>query len=136
MRDVEAFAHEKDLVEHIPLLRKGALVAQDPENYDRIDGDEALTDEEKLALENEVKHKWRMPMRLFLTIATCSIGAAVQGWDQTGVRALYLMPEEVTGGCGTDANTRSSRAMGQLSSSPRSMALVTRTRRATLFSSG
>lgn len=84
MSDVETFAHEKNLVEHIPFLRKGALVAQDPDNYHNIKGPEELTDDEKRVLRNEVEHKWRMPLKLFLTIATCSIGAAVQGWDQTG----------------------------------------------------
>lgn len=84
MRHVEAFAYEKGLVDHIPLLRKGALVAQDPDNYENIDGQEALDEAEKKVLKDEIEHKWRMPARLFLTIATCSIGAAVQGWDQTG----------------------------------------------------
>lgn len=84
MRNVEAFAHEKGLQEHIPILRKGALVAQDPENYENISGPEALDEAEKTVIYNEVHHKWRMPWKLILTIATCSIGACVQGWDQTG----------------------------------------------------
>ncbi|KAF3065381.1 putative polyol transporter 6 [Daldinia childiae] len=84
MRDVEAFAHEKGLVEHIPILRRGALVAQNPHDFDDLSGEEALDEAEKKALHDEVLHRWRMPARLFLTIATCSIGAAVQGWDQTG----------------------------------------------------
>ncbi|KAI1486003.1 sugar transporter-domain-containing protein [Biscogniauxia mediterranea] len=84
MRDVEIFAEKKGLTEHIALLRKGALVAQNPNDYDDIDGEEALDEAEKSALRDEVIHRWRMPWRLFLTIATCSIGAAVHGWDQTG----------------------------------------------------
>ncbi|KAI0884081.1 uncharacterized protein GGS22DRAFT_18981 [Annulohypoxylon maeteangense] len=84
MRDVEAFALEKNLVEHIPILRKGALVAQNPNDFEDIDGEEALDEVEKTVLRDETLHRWRMPARLFLTIATCSIGAAVQGWDQTG----------------------------------------------------
>ncbi|KAI1204154.1 uncharacterized protein F4807DRAFT_465979 [Annulohypoxylon truncatum] len=84
MRDVEAFAHEKNLVEYIPVLRKGALVAQNPNDFEDIDGEEALDEVEKTVLREEITHRWRMPARLFLTIATCSIGAAVQGWDQTG----------------------------------------------------
>ena len=95
MHDVEAFAREKGLEEYNPVLRKGALVAQDPTNYDQIDGPEALDDVEKKVLEDEVLHRWRMPMRLFLTIATCSIGACVQGWDQTGSNGANLFfPKE------------------------------------------
>ena len=96
MRDVEAFAHEKGLEEHIPILRKGALVAQTPDNYgEELVGSEALDEAEMKALRDEVEHKWRMPARLFLTIITCSIGAAVQGWDQTGSNgATIFFPDE------------------------------------------
>lgn len=104
MRNVETFAQEKGLGDHIPILRKGALVAQlgvatslTREDYDSIRGDEALTEDEKLALENEVKHKWRLPWRLWLTVITCSIGAAVQGWDQTGSNGANLFFPDVYG---------------------------------------
>ena len=90
LRNVAAFAQEKGLEEHTPLLRKGALVAQDPANYEDITGEEALTPEEVESLRNEVLHKWRHPMALYLTIFTCSIGAAVQGWDQTGSNGANL----------------------------------------------
>jgi MFS family permease len=36
------------------------------------------------SLRDEVLHKWRQPIALYITIVTCSVGAAVQGWDQTG----------------------------------------------------
>ncbi|KAK7923206.1 hypothetical protein PG985_007277 [Apiospora marii] len=85
MRDVDAFAEEKGLTEHVALLRKGALVAQDPTSFgENLTGENALDEAEIKALREEVTHKWRLPARLYLTIATCSIGAAVQGWDQTG----------------------------------------------------
>lgn len=90
MSDVEAFAEQRGLTDHIPILKKGALVAQNPAEAHLIDGEERLTAEELDVLEMEVKHKWRMPWRLFLTIATCSIGAAVQGWDQTGSNGAVL----------------------------------------------
>ncbi|KAK8042003.1 hypothetical protein PG993_006526 [Apiospora rasikravindrae] len=85
MRDVDAFAEEKGLTEHVALLRKGALVAQDPTQFgENLTGEHALDEAEIKALREEVSHKWRLPAKLYLTIATCSIGAAVQGWDQTG----------------------------------------------------
>lgn len=90
MSRVEGFVQEKGLTEHVAMFRKGALVAQDPNNFEDITGDEALDDEEKSALRTEIEHKWRMPTRLFLTIVTCSIGAAVQGWDQTGSNGATL----------------------------------------------
>ena len=66
-------------------------MARDPSNYEDISGDEKLSDEEIEALQDEVLHKWRQPKSLYYTIACCSIGAAVQGWDQTGMWSLFLI---------------------------------------------
>ncbi|KFY25018.1 hypothetical protein V493_04885 [Pseudogymnoascus sp. VKM F-4281 (FW-2241)] len=90
LSDVEKFAEDKGLTEHVAILKKGALVAQDPENYEDITGEHALTDIEIEDLRNEVLHKWRHPRTLYITILVCSIGAAVQGWDQTGSNGANL----------------------------------------------
>ncbi|KAK1481251.1 hypothetical protein CCUS01_04363 [Colletotrichum cuscutae] len=101
LRDVEAFAHDKGLQEYIPVLKKGALVAQDPTGYEEIDGPEALDATEIQVLRDEIEHKWRIPKILYLTIITCSIGAAVQGWDQTGSNGANLSFPTVFGIGGT-----------------------------------
>lgn len=88
--EVEKFAEEKALTEHVDILKKGALVAQDPLNYEDITGEHSLTDAEIEDLRNEILHKWRHPMTLYLTILLCSVGAAVQGWDQTGSNGANL----------------------------------------------
>ncbi|OAA62003.1 General substrate transporter [Niveomyces insectorum RCEF 264] len=116
MHKVDVFAEQKGLTEHRLLLRKGALVAQDPTGYEDIDGPEALTDEEKAALLHEATHRWSMPWRLFMTIFTCSIGAAVQGWDQTGVNgAAIFFPDYY--GIGSDS-VRDKFLVGLVSSAP------------------
>ncbi|KAI5865276.1 hypothetical protein GGS23DRAFT_419594 [Durotheca rogersii] len=106
MRDVETFAQEKNLTEHLPLLRRGALVAQNPHDFEDQDGEDALDEAEKVALRNEIQHKWRMPPRLFLTIATCSIGAAVQGWDQTGTNGANIFFPAYYGIAGSSVRER------------------------------
>ena len=75
LADVEEFANEKQLTDILPLLQKGALVAQDPPAFESV---EALDDDEREALRNEVLHKWRQPWALYYTVILCSIGAAVQ----------------------------------------------------------
>ena len=75
LADVEEFAREKDLTDILPLLQKGALVAQNPTSFETI---KDITDEERDCLRLEVIHKWRQPKSLYFTIALCSIGAAVQ----------------------------------------------------------
>lgn len=70
-----------------PLLQKGALVAQNPPAFEQI---AELDEVERDALRNEVLHKWRQPFALYFTVILCSIGAAVQGWDQTGSNGANL----------------------------------------------
>lgn len=75
LADVKEFAETHQLQDILPLLNKGALVAANPGNYRNLDLlDEA--DREHLAYESE--HKWSHPLALYITIITCSIGAAVQ----------------------------------------------------------
>lgn len=69
------------------LLKKGALVAQ---NYGPFENVEGLSCDELEALRHEVVHRWSHPFSLYFTIAVCSIGAAVQGWDQTGSNGANL----------------------------------------------
>ncbi|TAQ86918.1 hypothetical protein B7494_g4748 [Chlorociboria aeruginascens] len=70
LRNVHEFANANEMQDMIPLLRKGAL--------------------EKVAIRNEVLYKWRQPRQLYYTIILCSVGAAVQGWDQTGSNGANL----------------------------------------------
>ncbi|KAJ4402450.1 hypothetical protein N0V91_007164 [Didymella pomorum] len=87
MRDVEDFAREHDLEDIIEHLKKGALVAQSPNYFDNIG---MLVEEDKQYLRFEKEHKWKHPLQLYITIIVCSIGAAVQGWDQTGSNGANL----------------------------------------------
>lgn len=86
-RNVEDFAKNNDFNDMAPLLVRGALVAKDPPAFESVAG---LTDDEKEAIRNEVLHKWRQPRSLYFTIILCSVGAAVQGWDQTGSNGANL----------------------------------------------
>ncbi|CCE28959.1 related to sorbitol transporter [Claviceps purpurea 20.1] len=90
LSNVDQFCHDKNLNDYRHLIRQGALVAQDPTGYEDITGPEALSRDEIESLRDEVLHKWRVPKVLYLTIITCSIGAAVQGWDQTGSNGANL----------------------------------------------
>jgi hypothetical protein len=87
MHDVEVFCNERGLTERIDLIKRGALVAQNPTGYEHI---ETLSQSEREALRFEAAHRWRHPLSLYFTIIVCSIGAAVQGWDQTGSNGANL----------------------------------------------
>ncbi|KAL2814236.1 hypothetical protein BDW59DRAFT_176517 [Aspergillus cavernicola] len=87
LRDVEEFAEEHDLTDIISDLRKGSLIARDPENFRSVPG---ITPEDIQVIQDETGHKWRQPRSLYFTIILCSVGAAVQGWDQTGSNGANL----------------------------------------------
>jgi hypothetical protein len=82
LADVEAFATENNLNDILPLLRKGALLAQRPLAYDEMP---ELDAEEKAGLLEESTKRWAHTRTLYLTIILNSIAAAIQGWDQTGL---------------------------------------------------
>ncbi|KAF1822586.1 uncharacterized protein K489DRAFT_379948 [Dissoconium aciculare CBS 342.82] len=87
LAEVEAFARDKGIEDKTTILQKGALVAQDPAGFESL---EQLDEHEKNLLRREVTHRWSHPMALYWTIIICSIGAAVQGWDQTGSNGANL----------------------------------------------
>lgn len=91
-------------------------MAQDPASFEDIQGEEALNEAEIYALKREITHKWSVPTTLYLTIATCSIGAAVQGWDQEGSNGANLtFPQQF--GIGSDS-TRDVFLVGLINSAP------------------
>ncbi|KAF8344415.1 sugar transporter [Amanita rubescens] len=87
LRQVEQFAHEKDMEDILPDLRKGALLAQNPKDFENIP---ELDETDREIIRRETTHKWRQPRDLYMTVIICSLAAAVQGWDQTGSNGANL----------------------------------------------
>ena len=61
VRDVEEFCRQFDMMDHVDVIRKGALIARNPVKGTEVEG---LTPEEKEAIINEKAHKWRHPWML------------------------------------------------------------------------
>ncbi|KIM73043.1 hypothetical protein PILCRDRAFT_81426 [Piloderma croceum F 1598] len=87
LRNVEIFAKEHGLSEEIPVLSKGAILAQSPADFETLD---VLDDRDREIIRYEIAHKWSHPWTLYMTVIICSIGAATQGWDQTGSNSANL----------------------------------------------
>lgn len=68
------------------LVRKGAFLAQDRDAFSMSRDDNLqLTDDELNAMMLEhpkTGNKWNQPWVLYILVACCSLGAAVQGWDE------------------------------------------------------
>lgn len=86
-QNVHNFANEHGLTHAFSYLKKGALVAQRPQDFENIP---ELDEHDREALRDEVVHRWRLPWPLYYTIVLNSIAAAIQGWDQTGIYSVSL----------------------------------------------
>ena len=90
------------MAEHADLFGRAALVARDSEQFEVVS---ELTKEERAALIYERDHKWHGPFMLWYSISLCAVGAATQGWDQTGSNGANLsFPKEfgIDSGTGRD----------------------------------
>jgi len=62
MEDVERFAKEKGLEDILDLLRKGALIAQDPKRFEEVEG---LDDNERQCFQLEKTKRWHQPVMMY-----------------------------------------------------------------------
>ncbi|TIA90860.1 hypothetical protein E3P92_02372 [Wallemia ichthyophaga] len=85
--DATAFAHEYGLGDDAEKIAKGALVAQDPKRLEMLS---QLTDDDKEAFRRESTHKLHQTRELWLLVACCSVGAVVQGMDETVINGAQL----------------------------------------------
>lgn len=80
------FAREHGLAEHAAEFTKGALLCKGPPQP------EYFLREELQVLDDELNRKWHLPRGLWLTVIVCSVGAAVQGWDQVSILYGSIIP--------------------------------------------
>ncbi|KAF7305929.1 Facilitated glucose transporter [Mycena chlorophos] len=90
--DAEAWAEANGMKDDAALFGRAALVAREGDRFEQV---AELSVEEREALIYERDHKWHGPKMLWYSIALCAIGAATQGWDQTGSNGANLsFPKE------------------------------------------
>ncbi|KAF7362784.1 MFS domain-containing protein [Mycena venus] len=88
MRDVDQFAEEKGLKHLSAELRKGALVAQDPQAFESID---ILDEDDKYHLGRETTHKFSQTGSLYYMVVMSSLAAAVQGMDEAVINGAQII---------------------------------------------
>ena len=76
VEDAEAYAKEHGLEEYLDILKKGALVARNPRNFEQM---AILTAEEKDVLRRDEERPWSQPWMLYYLVGMCSLAAALQG---------------------------------------------------------
>ncbi|POY76589.1 hypothetical protein BMF94_0178 [Rhodotorula taiwanensis] len=111
--DVDEFVDRVGLSEHRELFYKAALVAQDRDNYERLD---YLSEDDKEILRNEKRYKWRQTKTFYWQIFMCSMGAVVQGMPRKIVNGANLFyPDQF--GIGGDS-TKDTLLVGLVNSAP------------------
>lgn len=85
--DAQEFAETHNMSEFADLYGRAALVARAGDQFEHIT---ELEPGERAALIYERDHKWHGPFMLWYSISLCAIGAATQGWDQTGSNGANL----------------------------------------------
>lgn len=106
------FCQEFGFEDHIETFQKGALAAQNPQSFEDLS---ELTEDDKYHLRREYTRawidleilgisnayanvgldKWHLPKALYFSIGLCSLGSAIQGWDNTGANGANLsFPQE------------------------------------------
>ncbi|PUU80277.1 and other transporter-domain-containing protein [Tuber borchii] len=95
------FVVDKELgTKYEGLFQRAAMLAQDPLSF-REPNSEFQTNRglgaERDALERELTHKWDQPKRLYALVITCSLGAVVQGWDETAINGANTFYQDAFG---------------------------------------
>ncbi|WVR03556.1 hypothetical protein IAU60_000548 [Kwoniella sp. DSM 27419] len=85
--DVDRFCQSYGFENDTQLFRKGALLAQNPTKFESYS---ELDEEDRNWIRRETTHKWSQPRALLVSVILASVGAAVQGWDQTGSNGANL----------------------------------------------
>lgn len=92
IENARVFAESHGMSEHAALFGRAGLVARDPDRFEMVS---ELEEAERTALAYEKGHKWHGPKMLWYSIGLCAVGAATQGWDQTGSNGANLsFPQE------------------------------------------
>ncbi|WOO76526.1 Putative polyol transporter 1 [Vanrija pseudolonga] len=91
-QSAKSWAESVGLNDDADLFARASLVARDPDNFGAIP---QLTDDDVAALDYEKNHKWAGTKMLYFAMFICALGAACQGWDQTGSNGANLsFPQE------------------------------------------
>ncbi|KAH9839427.1 uncharacterized protein C8Q71DRAFT_846982 [Rhodofomes roseus] len=113
--DAAAFAKSHDLGHVTEEFQKGALVAQNPTEFETLP---LLTDEDRNVLRREMTHRWSHPFQLYYLVILCSMAAAVQGMDEAVINGanLFFAPQFGIGSVGDQS--RNQWLLGLVNSAP------------------
>ncbi|EGG06494.1 uncharacterized protein MELLADRAFT_86594 [Melampsora larici-populina 98AG31] len=108
------FCEKNGLLDQVDNFKRGAVLAADPKNLDRISH---ITDEERQFIDAETTHKWRQPMIMYYIAVISSMAAIVQGMDESVVNGAMLYYDEEFG-IASDGSNKTALIQGLVNSAP------------------
>ncbi|OXG21713.1 sugar transporter [Cryptococcus neoformans Tu401-1] len=83
----DQFSSDNGFEDKQDLFRRAALLSQRPNDFEDIT---ELTEEDKHWIRREKTNRWDQTRALYFLVIVCSIGSAIQGWDNTGANGANL----------------------------------------------
>jgi hypothetical protein len=93
---VDSFLETSGLQFLAPYLRRGAFLAQNPDYFGQDSTEISKEERHYLNLERQ-KDRWnqfKQPWQVYALIFCCSLGAAVQGWDESAINGGQFHPRK------------------------------------------
>jgi len=89
---VDQFCDSHGFHSDVELFRRGAMAAQHSVDFEMC---QDIPEDDKAILRRARDHRWDQPFTLWFSVAVLSLGAMVQGWDNTGANGANLgFPQE------------------------------------------
>ncbi|EFP79170.2 uncharacterized protein PGTG_05491 [Puccinia graminis f. sp. tritici CRL 75-36-700-3] len=113
-QQAEEFCKSGGLDEHVEVFKRGAILAGDQQNLDRVPG---LTEDERRFIEYETSHRWKQPFLMYYIAVLSSMAAIVQGMDEAVVNGAQIFYYDRFG-IQSDGTNRTALIQGLVNSAP------------------
>ncbi|KAI7934263.1 hypothetical protein MJO29_016513, partial [Puccinia striiformis f. sp. tritici] len=108
------FCQANGLNDEVENFKRGAILAADPEDLNRIPG---ISDEERQFIEWESTRRWKQPMMMYFIAVISSMAAIVQGMDEAVVNGAQIFYYDRFG-IPTDGTNKTALIQGLVNSAP------------------
>lgn len=113
-RQAEEFCENNDMREHVESFKRGAILAAEQQNVDRVPN---LTADERRFLEYETSHRWKQPFLMYYIAVISSMAAIVQGMDEAVVNGAQIFYYDRFG-IASDGTNHTALIQGLVNSAP------------------
>jgi len=114
VQQAQDFCQAHGLNDQLENFKRGALLAADPQDLDRIPG---ITQEERQFIEWESTRRWKQPMMMYFIAIISSMAAIVQGMDEAVVNGAQIFYYDRFG-IPSDGTNKTALIQGLVNSAP------------------